>query len=233
MPTYAFDSEESIRKVVQATQIVLREHRNVVRPPSGSSSVDLQTFYNEHDTAVPSYAAMKITGMRPDGRPFTVTQSTEYGAQYMHLINGPRAVGPQESGVAVERWPAWALCDTNDGTPAVGEFWGPVPDSWKLRKYVGGFQVVGIPGSENTDRNGLALVTPAPMLMFVGKTDGEFTAGSTGTVIVWHGELGEEEETEYSFENVYDRFADLDDGAWVEVYYRNGNWEIIQGVCPA
>lgn len=63
----------------------------------------------------------------------------------LDLLAGPGGIPSGGFGLATIDFPAWALYETADGTPAIGEVWGPGANSWKLRKGKQGFRVMGGP----------------------------------------------------------------------------------------
>ena len=71
-----------------------------------------------------------------------------------YLVNGPHAVKLGSYGQCTMDWPAYALYDTGDGTPAYGEIWGAKDNDWKLRKGYQGFEIIG------GHTNGRVLVRP-------------------------------------------------------------------------
>jgi hypothetical protein len=189
-------------------------------------------FRNDASTQVPAGGIVRLTGMTSrDDRPIlTVGQPNTYGSQYLHFVNGPLPVDANAYGLCSQIGVLAALYDTSDGTPAFGEKWGPRDATWKLKKNTGGFQIVG-----NVDAtNGLVLVVQSPMLSFVGKTDSSHAKSASGTISIYEGTLGSESDTSVNMTSVYNRFLDLDSGAWVRCAWNHTatQWELVAAECP-
>jgi hypothetical protein len=81
--------------------------------------------------------------------------------------------------------PVYALYDTADGEPAVGDVWGVGDSSFKLRKYLPGFVVL------EQGAGGLVLVLHQHFVHVWGKNDAALAYNSTGvTVSVWQNGWG-------------------------------------------
>jgi hypothetical protein len=189
-------------------------------------------FRNDAGETIPAFGIVRLTGIAAIDATrvvLTAAKPNVFGCQHNAAINGPTAVSSGRYGVCTRAAVDVALYDTADGTPAFGEKWGPRDGSWKLKKNTGGFSVLG---PTNPDQ-GLVLVSPAPMRMFVGKTDGTHNKGGSGTISIYAGTLGSETDTGLNMTGVYNRFATLTSGKWVRCEWNetDGAWEITAAEC--
>lgn len=149
---------------------------------------------NNNAAQIPANGVMRVTGSTsPElGRiVLTVDQPNAYGAQYMHLVNGPTPINPSCYGYATRFGMFPALYDNSaDGLPAFGNEMGPISGSWKLRKGSGGFINFAL---TNAGVN-LMLVQACPMLTFRGKTTAIIAPKSydTNGINVYYGNQGSE-----------------------------------------
>jgi hypothetical protein len=197
-------------------------------------AIQWQEFRNDSGEEIPAFGCVRITGMttRGDRNLLTVSKPNTYGAQYSHRINGPLPVGIGAYGICCIGPQVAALYDTADGSPIFGDRWGPRDATWKLKKNTGGFQILG-----NLDTsNGICIVSPCPMLEFVGKTDAAVTKSSSVTVSIWTGASGAESDSGVNMTSVYSRYADVGTGKWVRCAINlQGTmataWELIDAEC--
>lgn len=136
---------------------------------------------NTTEEEIPPFSCLKFDGYQNDeGREAIRVTKPDDGLAQMYLCSGrfPIPVG-SELGRAFFGVPCFGAFDT--GTPAEGESWGPEPDSWKWHANRPGAFVIG-----EQDSTTIRIV---PWLITGGyaKADGTITAGSTGTISVWHG----------------------------------------------
>src|SRR6266700_6989666 len=121
-------------------------------------------FQNNSGTEAPPYGCLKITEIT-DGILQAIRPDSGRG---IYAFNGPQAVpaggtaGPDSvtRGLCSQDYPAFALYDSADGTPANGEIWGPGTDTFKLKKGKPGFLIVG--GVDATNK--VVTVTPPGIL---------------------------------------------------------------------
>lgn len=97
-------------------------------------------FKNTFGGEAPSFAVMKVDDVDETYYDFFQVQRPT-GSGTAFLINGPAAVATQQYGVAFRE--GRALYEPSDGTPAVGEIWGPTSGAWTLRKNQPGFEIRG------------------------------------------------------------------------------------------
>ena len=190
-------------------------------------------FLNNASSQVPAYAVLRATGLSLIEQArvvMTADQPNTFGCQANCFVNGPTPVSSGQYGYASRAAPIVALYDPADGTPAYGDSWGPRNGTWKLKKNTGGFFVLGVTNSSLA----LALVVPAPMLTFRGKTTaGAINKGSSGTINIFAGALGSETDTGQTMPNVFNRFANAAQGKWVTCGwdFDNQGWELIDLEC--
>lgn len=68
--------------------------------------------------------------------------------------------------------------------------------------------------------------------LYLGKTDGAINKGASGTVSIWDGEEGSEEDTGRNMEGVYNRFANIGSSKWVIFAVFRGRKYIVAPECP-
>jgi hypothetical protein len=110
------------------------------------ASANWQPCANSESRAVPAGGAVRVTGSST-GYGFSVARPTAPG-QYV-WIAAPQGLASQGYGACAEDGLFYALYDSTDGTPAVGETWGAGADTYKLKKNCAGFLVVGTPDTVN------------------------------------------------------------------------------------
>ena len=184
------------------------------------SRITWEEFKNDSGEQIPAFACMRVTGMTTLGgrNVLTVQKPNTYGSQYMHRLNGPFPVEIGKYGICTRSAGAAALYDTADGTPALGERWGPRDATWKLKKNTGGWMVMG-----NSDAtNGIVIVQQAPMLSFVGKCDAAIAKNAKGTVSIYYrSSLTAYTDTTVNMSDVYNTACDTNTSDYVEVNWDN------------
>lgn len=153
-------------------------------------------FKNTSDETVPAWAVMQMTtGGTSD---YINIQKQDSNFHGLHLVNGGSGVASGAYGVghfltAEVFTPRrqFALYNTA-ATPAIGQSWGPVEDSWLLHQHGPGFYVIGgTKGSGSTARVKVLQVPPAEILV-KNNTGGDIAAGATGVCSVYGGASGSE-----------------------------------------
>lgn len=110
---------------------------------------------NDSGEAIPSFGVMQVSGAEAENGTSVVTVVKPTGASGQYLLNGPHAIPASAPNNYGKGWRAFGLraqYDSADGTPALGESWGPESGSWKLHKDVEKFVVVGHPINSKTVR---------------------------------------------------------------------------------
>lgn len=113
------------------------------RPAAGyTTDLNWRPALNTESEDAPPFGLVRVTG-RDSAGVYTVAQpDTDGGPAW---VNSPLAIAADSAGGGAisPDGPVDALYDSADGTPAVGETWGAGAGSWKLRKGMAGFVVVG------------------------------------------------------------------------------------------
>lgn len=143
-------------------------------------------FVNGTEKKIPAMASVVITGKeRSSGnRIVSEVQLTEtdygFGAQFMHRITWHQETEPGQTGMMCFPIlsPIMAAYDREDGEPATGQIWGPIGDDPLLRKFVGGYRVIGKPvrGRRNSSA---VLVLAEPYMSFTGQLLEDLTNNSS------------------------------------------------------
>jgi hypothetical protein len=95
---------------------------------------------------IPPYALLAFTGVSDEG--FITVKRPTRNSQTDLLINGPGVIPPLATGAASQTFPAIVAYDEDLGvTPAAGDTWGSVADSWFLDPTQTGFMVIGGAGA--------------------------------------------------------------------------------------
>jgi len=181
---------------------------------------------------VPPYGVLRVSGVEwvsPGRLRLVAGQFDRYGCQDDVVVNGPVWVPAGGLGEGTCDALSAALYERADGTPVTGERWGPRAGGWALRRHTGGFTVLGVTNAEE----GLVLVRRAPMGSVVGKLDGPHNRGTTATVSIWAGPLGNETDTQHDLVGVYNRFGDVPAGKWVRCQWNEQlqEWELVAAEC--
>ena len=174
-------------------------------------------FRNDSGEEIPANGILRITDFEndPEQPYFIVDKPDEFGAQFAHAINNAAKVPAGEYGSCVIGAMVPALYDGTGGvTPAIGEFWGPTDDSWKLSRGSGGFQIMGV--ISTTDK--LVLVTPAPLLSFTAECLGFSANGTIATFKPRYGDttIGSEQPTTFTVD-AFVRRGLVFEGFWYEL----------------
>lgn len=148
-------------------------------------------FYNDSGETIPAYGIMRITGASTDG--FMTVSKPSSAFQALYLVNGPDDVAYQSfsrgsflMGDSASMFDRRALYNTA-ATPAVGESWGVVSNSWVLHQHGPGFGILG--GADGTT---VAVIQVYPAEILVKRTAGSLAANGSGEFEVWGGTAGSE-----------------------------------------
>lgn len=112
----------------------------------------LQALNNSSSLTIPAFGLVRVVSSDASGV-LTVDRPNADGMAVM--INSLQPIQLSSHGAVTNQVPTYALYETGDGTPAVGETWGAGSGSYKLRKNKAGFTIVGGPA------NGLVMVDKA------------------------------------------------------------------------
>jgi hypothetical protein len=190
-------------------------------------------FRNDSGEEIPANGCMRITGSATvGGQQYLIAEKPNtYGSQYLHWFNGDQPVATGKFGTCYKGSFVRALYDTADGTPAVGERWGPRSGTWKLKKNTGGWQILGGHSS------GIVTVQHAPMLRFIGKTKSAVIFGSTVDVTIWYrSSASAYTSTSIDMTGVMNIFGSVANGRYVRCDWEDdganpGRWVIDAAAC--
>jgi hypothetical protein len=113
---------------------------------------------NTTEETIPSFGVMSVLGDLDDDGAVSVGKPDENGSARF-LVNGEVAIRPGKGGKGTPGLRCVVAYDEEDGTPAIGEDWGPGVDTWKLKKGNTGFFLWGAAGGV---ANGLRLWASPP-----------------------------------------------------------------------
>lgn len=189
-------------------------------------------FRNDSGETIPAGGVMRVTGVtvvkqRPAVK---VEKPNGYGGREgRYLVNGMVPVADGQYGEAQDGPLYSVYFDTSDSaTPTAGELWGPVDASWKARRYVPGFRIVGLPESGQK----LVICRLAPMQSVLVKTDAAHAKSASGTCSVYHGNTpGSETDSTHNI-TAWNRFAALATTKWARaVPVGDDDFDLVAGEC--
>lgn len=138
-----------------------------------------QPFTNGASQTASAYGVLRITGSTST----LLTAARPNGTYGIYAINSSSDVAATTGlGVCTQDYPALALYDDADGTPANGQVWGPGTDTFKLKKHFQGYVVVG----DVDTTNKLCYVVPQ-FAKIKGKLDAELSFQGSAAMSVWTG----------------------------------------------
>jgi hypothetical protein len=144
----AFNTDQS-RRIARATRTVEDRRWDQYRDRQILPDAYDDSIAFKPNATIPAYGVMIVdTATAADtstGLVVVATKQADQAAGFGKtiLINGGSEVASGDTGASHDGFrPIQVLYDTADGTPAVGEFWGVGKDSYKLRKYLPGFQIL-------------------------------------------------------------------------------------------
>lgn len=185
-----------------------QRRQRITQFPSGNG------FRNDAGEDIPAWAVMKITGtVTVDETIYWTVEKPGTEFSRFYLVNGPDVVTAYTYGTgSFVDLPDRVLYDSADGTPAYGQWWGPYPSSWKLRRHMYGFRILG---DANTTDTHVRCTQHMVMTGVLGKTDASHAKSATGTVSVWKGDHSADSGANIS--SVYNSFAAVATTKWVKV----------------
>jgi hypothetical protein len=137
------------------------------------------------NTDVLAFGVMVDNGVEDsgDGSPRLVTRATQTLGERPIYINGPGNCASGQDGICYipDGTPCQVAYDTGDGTPALGESWGPVAGSFKIRKGFPGFKIFQ---AEAADGIATAAFEPGPP-GYWGTLDGALASGNSATASIY------------------------------------------------
>lgn len=167
--------------------------------PTADSPFTRQSWFSVYadGTALEPFAVVAFSGVQTRGsaRIAKVVNADDASPRppLYYALMGPSPVASGGYGMATLAMgsPWWAAYASGDGTPAVGEEWGPI-STYVLRKNAPGFMIVG--GAES-DR---VLVVQRAITNLIGKPTAAIANAASGTVTVWTGAAGSEATAGYT-----------------------------------
>lgn len=195
-------------------------------------------FSNASGQTVPSFGVIQITGSTVVGvgREILTATRPDGTAGAVYAINGSVPVTSGQKGRCTFDFPAKAAYNTGDGTPAIGQFWGPKSGQFTLAQGYPYFKISGTPAS------GKVFVAHHPCAWMIRGTlvgamafdDATWTID--GVSITSGGDprstVGSSSEA-ITVYNIHEWDGDDDaiaDAVWSDEHSR---WELIQVTCPA
>jgi hypothetical protein len=176
-------------------------------------------FFNNSGETIPAFGVMKVyaESTLSDSQGVTsaiyAVQKPDTTFARLYLVNGSDTVEANAYGTgSFVDLPDRVLYDSADGTPVAGQVWGPYPSSWKLRRHMYGFYVIGDVNSTDTHVRCLQKLVTTGVL---GKTDASHAKSATGTVSVWKGDHSADSGANIA--SVYNSFAAVATTKWVKV----------------
>lgn len=190
---YTFDKQstrrisDAVRRVEDTTLDLTGRSRKTARTFDG-----WYHFKNNGSQAIPAYGVMRVessTTAIPGDKHHKLLKCVRPDTTFarIYAVNGPEEV--PVSGYGLCRLPPFdnveVLYDTAN-TPAVGEGWGPQPDSFKLKQF---YPATGIVIAELSDLEGAEtmLVSWQAIIDGYAKADATIANDATGTISLWHG----------------------------------------------
>lgn len=215
--------DEALRQI---NALIRKDRIQHARPPlrrqqhwtHGSSGIGV---YNTSGEEVPAFGIMRIVTALLLGDELVYEigkQATEL--QRWMLVNGESPIGTSgESQYGTGYFldiPGRALYDSADGTPAYGQVWGPYPSSWKLRRHMYGFRILGDANTTDThvrcDQHWVTHV--------FGKTNGAYSKGATNVALsVWKGDASADSTADVTSAHI--PYAAAGTGKWGEVVWHS------------
>lgn len=191
-----------------------RAIRRQQHPAYSGTSIGVK---NESGETIPAFGIMRIisTTTLGDEILWTVGKPNDTFGRF-YLVNGEETISTNANEYYGPGYfldiPGRALYDSADGTPALGQVWGPYPSSWKLRRHMYGFRILG---DANTTDTHVRCDQHWVSTGVLGKTDASHAKSATGTVSVWKGDHSADSGANIS--SVYNSFALVATTKWVKV----------------
>jgi hypothetical protein len=194
-------------------------------------------FRNDSGETCPGRSIVRITSV--------TTMSTELSGgiddDELYIINKPNtdwhqcyavteAADIEDDAFGMLTFSPVALVAYDSGTPARGEGWGPKSGQWTVSK---NYPATCIAQGIFDATNKYMRCNFGPIERVLGKTNASHAKGALGDVSVYYGTALSEADTTIDIEDVANKFADLDSGAWVHVSWFNGQPYLTAAECPA
>lgn len=207
----------------QINGLIRKDRLREARPPlrrQQHAPIDVPGIgvYNSSGETVPAFGIMRIVAATTLGDEVVYEigkQATEL--QRWMLVNGEDEIlnGSNGTGYFLDL-AGRALYDSADGTPAVGQVWGPYPSSWKLRRHMYGFRIEG--DANTTDTH--VRCTQHWVTHVFGKTNGAYSKGATNAALsVWKGDASADSTADVTSAHI--PYAAAGTGKWGEIAWHS------------
>lgn len=189
-------------------------------------------FKNTGEDTIPAYGLIRITGTTAVGNAVVLAGAKPniYGSQYMHYVNGHKAIDAGYLGKCFDDDTVRVLYDSADGTPAAGEMWGPRASTYKLKKNTGGWIIEG-----DVDTTAYTVsVRRMPFIRFHGVTDAAIAKDASGTISIYYGPDAGTDST-VNMSSVYNSYGDVAISKDVECLWdfdiAGAKWRVVAAEC--
>lgn len=202
-------------------------------PPQDLGSVNYDIVPYKCSAAVPAHGVMRVTGVTldTDNQPRLDTAQPNSTLQRFCLVNLPQDGEDGGDGFyyGAGTWLTNALhvlYDSNDGTPANGEGWGPKAGQWSLAKWRCGFQISG--GRVGTGSEARVIAHQTTVHEVYCQTNAAIAKGGTGAVTIYD---GVDASTLMTLTGVKNKFASLAISKKAIARWFGGSWYLTAGEC--
>lgn len=231
---YTFD-EQGMRKLVAAYRSLqndfsdLRRHLANQSPPVVYNAEKPVKFRNDSGETIPAHGVMRVVSMDTSPNDFHLVEKPNSSFKCRYLVNNDDPIPANRfgNGTWLEK-SGRVLYNDASGTPATDEEWGAKENQWSLQKNRPGFLITG--GSTST---GGVFKTRAKQHIVTGlkgKSSGNISKGSTGSVNIYMGASGSEAATEY-FIPCRALGAAITADKWTVAWLESGVWYVAQWEC--
>ena len=179
----------------------------------------------------PAFGILRITDSdRNEGKEYLEVDRPDSTYRHTYIIAGPQGVkaGKYGAGYFAFNSPVWALWDSGATTPAVGDVFGPMLNSFKLNSDGYGFRVVG-QNEEEPFRRVLVLQQPPPVIY--GTLDSTLDYQGSQTVSVKRFVSGSSQPDSSLNVTAHDGFLESGKSLGVvdvELALNGGRWVVVQ-----
>lgn len=195
-------------------------------------------FSNASGQTVPSFGVLQITGSSVVGvgREILTATRPDGTAGAVYAVNGSVPVTAGQKGRCTLDFPTKAAYDTGDGTPAIGQFWGPKSGQFTLAQGRPYFLISGTPASGRVfvERHSCAWMIRGTLVGAMTSGDATWTIDNISVVSGGdpRATVGSSSEAKTVY-NLHEWDGD-DDAIAVAVWNdTESRWELIQVTCPA
>lgn len=183
-------------------------------------------FRNDSSEEVPAYGVMRVTGEVTIGEIAYITVTKPDSTfSWEYAVNSGTPIQPNEYGTAQQGDYRTFLYDDSDSTPTNGEWFGPVPSQWSMRRLYP--SIARVAGTIDTEATTMRCKTPTDCMIerVFGYTQGPIAKDATNGIIeVFSGAptSGASIITGMTIAGVHNPWDDVADNTWVGASVRNG-----------